>query len=211
VVQRLLQNDPDFRRKVKVEMQPDIEKAYSRISKDKTVLGLSPKNTAETIAHELGHATPKSRAGRAIRFLSGMSRKPGMAALPTLMALSGVANTSSDLNPVAKASPYVGGLMLASHLLEEGRANMRAEKLLRGAGWNRSLPTKLRMYLPTLTYLAKALPLIAIPMGINKGISSYNKSPAGLGRVIGGMDRNVVSEKELESKWLPETAENANG
>ena len=127
----------------------------------------------EIIAHELGHAMPKGKAGLFIRNLAGKAQSKPMMALPVALAATGLID---EENPVAKAAPSLGAAQLASILAEEMRANIRGHELLKTVGAHTKLRQLLRMSTPSVTYLAKAAPLIAAPIGIAKGIQLYNKA-----------------------------------
>jgi len=171
----------------------------------------SAKNPATTIAHEVGHAAPKSRLALGNQYLAALGNHAYGMALPTALALTDIFNKGEETNPVAKAAPYVGGLLLASQLLEEGRANVRGAELLSKAGWKLPLKNRIGMFLPTATYLAKALPLIGVPIGISAGIRAYNKKRPHPSELVKGYSPQALGElpasaEELEEKWLSEPA-----
>lgn len=127
----------------------------------------------EIIGHELGHAMPKSKAGLFMRNLSGIVQRKPMMALPIALASTGLIDED---NPVAKAAPYVGAAQFAAILAEEMRANLRGHELLKTVGAHTNFRQLLRMSTPTVSYLAKAAPLIGAPIGIAKGIQLYEKA-----------------------------------
>jgi len=166
--------------------------------------GLSP----ETIAHEVGHAHTPTKIEEILKRISPFLRHPVGMAAPAAIALTGALNKEKN-NPVARAAPYLGALQLAAILAEEGRANIRGAGLLSGAGKAMSKSDKLKMFLPTLTYLAYAVPLIGAPIGILKGLDKYREAKAkGLDINAKNMLFNAPSDiaklptpEELKANW----------
>ena len=183
-----------------------------RKARDLVLLG---KGVApETVAHELGHATGGPWATR-LRRLSTLARTPVGSSLPVALALTGALGSDTDELPtVAKAAPYVGGAQLATILAEEARANLRGQKLLERIGYKVPLKGKAKMFLPTLTYLGRAGLLVGAPMGVLKGIESYNKSlknkrphdPTKLVAMSPSALESVLTPKELQEKWYKRLA-----
>jgi hypothetical protein len=136
--------------------------------------GVSP----ETLAHEVGHATSGTKAGRFLRSISRYARSKPARFLPSLLALSGAIGPKDQEEPhlLAKAAPLIGGAQLASILGEETRANIRGIKILEKLRYAMPFKKKLKMFLPTSTYLGKAGLLVGAPLGILKGITEYNKA-----------------------------------
>lgn len=166
--------------------------------------GLSP----ETIAHEVGHSHTPTKIEEILKRISPLLRHPVGMAAPAAIALTGALNKEKS-NPVARAAPYIGALQLAAILAEEGRANIRGAGLLSGVGRAMSKTDKLKMFLPTLTYLAYAVPLIGGPIGILKGIDKYREAKnKGLDINAKNMLFNAPSDiaklptpEELKSNW----------
>jgi hypothetical protein len=133
-----------------------------------------PSNaTPETVAHEIGHLSPKSMWAKKLRSLADIAVSKKTRLLPAGLALSGAI---PGLEPVSDAAPYIGGLQLATMLGDEAYANIRGAKLLEAIGHKMPIHKKLRMFLPTISYLGQAATLVGLPWGINKGIKAYNKS-----------------------------------
>jgi hypothetical protein len=174
-------------------------KEYVRVS-----TGLSP----ETVAHETGHMHTPTKVEEILKRISPFLRHPAGIAAPAAIALTGALNKEKN-NPVARAAPYIGALQLAAILAEEGRANVRGAGLLSGVGKAMSTSDKLKMFLPTLTYLGLAVPLIGAPIGILKGLDKYREAKAK------GLDINaknmffhspsdiakLPTPEELKSNW----------
>ncbi len=85
------------------------------------------------VAHEVGHATPKGRLGRALVKLR-TSRALSLA--PTALLLGGALTTSKDdaeVSKAVKAAPWVAGAGALATQAEELRASLRGAQLLRKA------------------------------------------------------------------------------
>ncbi len=174
-------------------------------------LGVAP----ETVAHEVGHATTGGRAGKALRALSMRVRGPLATAAPSVLALSGA--LSDGETPVhAKAAPWVGGGILAAILGEEARANIRGANALKSLGYDMTLKKRLKMFMPTATYLGKAGLLVGAPLGIAKGLDYYNELQR-KGRPMRARDlmhaspealASLPSKSELQDKWEPDLGKN---
>lgn len=138
--------------------------------------GMAP----EIMAHEVGHAVAKSPLEKALRFVSQYARKPAAQALPGLLALTGVAGPADQEKPhmLAQAAPYVGAAQLASIVGEEARANVRGANILQKLRLKMPITKRLKMFVPTSSYLGKAGLLVGAPIGILKGIEAFNRSRA---------------------------------
>lgn len=130
------------------------------------------------VAHEIGHATAPHKWEQLLRQANlRYLRGTGPTVLPTLLALSGGLSSDPEALPIqTKMAPYVGGGILAGILGEEARSNIRGMRLLKDIGHELSLAKKLKMFIPTSTYLVKGLPLIGVPLAIAKGLEAYNKA-----------------------------------
>ncbi len=173
-------------------------------------LGVAP----ETAAHEVGHATTSGRAGKALRALSMRVRNPWVTAAPSVLALSGA--LSEETPTYAKAAPWLGAGALAAILGEETRANIRGAKALKALGYDMTLKKRLKMFLPTATYLGKAGLMVGAPLGILKGLDYYNKLQRE-GRPMRARDlmraspkalASLPSKSELQDKWEPDLGKN---
>lgn len=169
-------------------------------------LGVAP----ETVAHEVGHATTGGKAGRVIRALGMRARHPLVAAAPSALAMSGVLG-DGETPTYAKAAPWLGGGALAAILGEETRANLRGAKALKELGYAMPLKKRLKMFLPTATYLGKAGIMVGAPLGILRGLDYYNKLQRE-GRPMAARDllraspqalASLPSKGELRKKWGP--------
>jgi len=166
--------------------------------------GISP----ETVAHEVGHATTGNKLERFSRYLSGIARSKPASFLPSLLALTGsIGPEGKDGEPhaLAKAAPYVGGAQLASILGEETRANIRGARILDKIKYPgaKSLRTKLKLLLPTLSYLGKAGLLVGAPLGVLKGMTEYGKArsagnPMSLRSLLTASPTQIASTPPLE-------------
>lgn len=175
--------DPDIGRKV--IFQPMAEKGYADVvqewtrkgGKSRDILRLGLDVAPESVAHEVGHLTGNAPWTKALRAVSGLSRTAPALALPSLLALSGaLSKNEEDVPAYAKAAPIVGGAQLATILGEEARANVGGAKLMKNIGHAIPLLKRLKMFLPTATYLGHGGLLIGAPLGILKGLELYNKS-----------------------------------
>lgn len=165
---------------VNVVVKPNISPGFATAQIDKK-LGPLPDTVilpldapTQTVAHEMGHLSPKSRLGYAVRKAAILAQKPSMGVLPSAIAFAGVIPGLDEATSVA--APTVGALQLAAILAEEGRANLRGAQLLEAIGTKMPIHRKLRMFLPTSSYLGRGGQLIAIPLAISAGIKAYNKS-----------------------------------
>lgn len=175
------------------------------------ILNLSMKLSPEAVAHEVGHITgshPKLRDILA-RF-SIVNRRVLPSAIAPALALSGALTSKDDVPIYAKAAPYIGAAQFASILGEEIRANIQAAKILKNIGYKLPLSGKLKMYLPTLSYLGRGAALIGAPLGILKGIQLYNESkkkgyPFSVKNLLIGGTPSSLSEtptpEEFREKW----------
>jgi len=177
--------------------------------KARDLLLLGQGAAPESVAHELGHATGGPWATR-FRRLSTLARTPAASAIPTILAMTGaLGSDTEDLPITAKAAPWVGGAQLASIIGEEARANLRGAKLLERIGYKLPLKGKAKMFLPTLTYLGRAGLLVGVPLGVTKGIESYNKSlrenrPLDPRKLVGMSPaalEQIPTPEELKKKW----------
>lgn len=185
------------------------------------VLDISLKTSPGAIAHEVGHAAALSPASRALQDISlkiryplfgskkGLSRIQPVKSLPSLLALTGAIGNQDENPAYAKAAPYLGGAMLTAILAEEARANLIGIKALERIGYTMPVSKKLKMFLPTLTYLANAIPLIGAPIGVLKGLDYYNKRKAE-GRPMTAKEllhaspktlSTLPSQEDLQTKW----------
>lgn len=184
-------------------------KAKGRAPVDRLAVskGVSPA----TMAHEVGHLTSGSKAGKLLRDISLWARKKPALALPGLLALTGAAGKGDKEEPhlLAKSAPLVGGAQLASILGEESRANIRGAQLLKKIKAPLTAAQKLKMFLPTATYLGKAGLLVAAPLGVLKGLREYNKArlagkPMGLQDLLTAppsMHAKTPSLEETQQNW----------
>lgn len=176
--------DPAVGRELRLKVHDDPGKASFLM--ERKPKGRSPrdwihvsKNIApETLAHEVGHATSSGKSGRLLRALSSLAQKPAAKYLPSLLALSGVLGPRDEIEPhlVAKTAPLLGGAQLAAILGEETRANLRGIKIIKKIQGQMALKNKLKMFIPTASYLGKTGLLVGVPLGILSGIAAYNKA-----------------------------------
>ena len=174
------------------------------------VFRLGLKSTPESIAHEVGHSSAKTRFGKALRKAAPHLQRKGLLALPSAIAATALLGKPGEDAPlISKAAPYVGGLQLAGILGEELRANLKASKLLKAIGYKSPLKQQLGRHLVSLSGLRHAALLVGAPLGILKGIEMYDKSqsrgdpitPKDLAGVLPTQYMNVPSLAEAKKKW----------
>ena len=177
-----------------------------------SALQIALNSHPETIAHEVGHATPQTAITRGLGIASEIARSKPALAVPTLLALSGALKDPDKEMPLpARMAPYIGGLQLAAILSEEARANIRGANLLQQIGKKMPLSNRLRMFVPTATYLGRAGLLLGAPIGILKGIEAFEKAKSKgddpklkyLLKTTPEGVANTLTIEELKEKWGP--------
>lgn len=164
---------------IEINTNKSINPGYIPAKKGRMAKVILPFNAPEeTIAHEFGHAFPKSKAGKALRRAGILAGNKWTKGLPSAIAALGALSREDEgiASTVSKAAPYVGGAQLATILANEAGANLRGAKLLELAGRKIPISKKIRMFLPTTSYLGHTATLIGLPLGITKGIEAYRKS-----------------------------------
>lgn len=193
------------------------ENKVPKFIRDKFVEGRLPQDVVQlgvgaapqTVAHEIGHAAAGSLPSRILRNTSLIVRTPAITMTPSLLALSGALSPNEELPAYAKAAPYVGAGILATILAEEARANIVGIKALEAIGKQMPVSDKLKMFLPTATYLGKAGLLVGAPAAILKGIEAYKKSkqkgreltPLQIAGTLPSTLANQPTSQELAEKW----------
>ena len=172
-------------------------------------LNISP----ESLAHEVGHLTAGSKAGKALQTLNRyLIAKPAWAVPSALAATALLSDPGEEPNAVAKAAPYIGGAHAAGLLAEEMRANLRGFKILKDLGHKTPLKQQIGRYLSTATYLRSLFPLVAAPAGILAGVKAYDEARAKKrpltfkGMLLAGTPSSLAekpSAEELKKKWAP--------
>jgi len=210
--------NPQYQKRRPIVLQPmarpghaeflrEIGKKKGQTGALRDILRLGLGAAPESVAHEAGHSVVGGKAGRLIRELGMRARSPLMAAAPTALALSGALSKETPTH--AKAAPYLGGAALAAMLAEEGRANIQGAKALQSIGYKMPLAKRLKMFLPTATYLGRAGLLVGMPVGVLKGLEYYNKLQQE-GRPMAAKDllsaspqmlAELPSQEELQAKW----------
>lgn len=179
-------------------------------TKSRDILRLGLGATPESIAHEVGHITPKNRFSKFLSKLSPLARSRAGQALPSLLAATALSGKPGEDTPtIAKAAPYIGGAQLASIVGEEVRANRRSTKLLKSIGYKPLLKQRLGRHALTMTYLAYAATLIGAPLGVLKGVKAFDKArekkrdmpPQGLLGRSPQAFADAPSTTELKKKW----------
>lgn len=178
-------------------------KVKGRMPRDR--LRISKGVSPETLAHEMGHATGNTRADRFLREISRHARKKPALFAPGLLALTGALGGGEEGEPhaLAKAAPLLGAAQMASILGEETRANIRGAKILEKLRYAMPLKKKLKMFIPTASYLGKAGLLIGAPLGVLKGIAEYNKArqqgqSMSLQNLLAGTPSQIAQTPQLE-------------
>ena len=175
-------------------------------------LMLNPNLSPSIIAHEAGHATAKSPLSKLVRSMSAASQRKSIMAIPSLLALTGaIQGENGELPTTAKIAPYVGAAQLASILGEESRANISGAKLLKDIGHKMPISKRLRMFVPTSTYLGLAGALVGAPLGIRKGMEYFNQAKERGAeprpkQLLTSTPQNIAETptvSELQEKWGP--------
>jgi hypothetical protein len=178
-----------------------------------SALQIALNSHPETIAHEVGHATPQTAITRGLGIASEIARSKPALAMPALLALSGALKDPDKEMPIqAKMAPYIGGLQLAAILSEEARANIRGANLLKQIGKKMPLANRLRMFIPTATYLGHAGLLLGAPLGVLKGIKAFETAKSRgddpkLKYLLKTTPEGVATTptiEELKAKWGPQ-------
>lgn len=188
---------------------PGFSTIYDRFKPIEEVVGMPPGFSASTMGHEMGHAHAPTKVEHLLKRVSPYLRHPAAVAAPSLLALSGALSPKEELPITSKIAPWLGALQFAAILAEEGRANVRGNQLLSAIGQNRTLKDKFKSFIPTLSYLPLAVPLIAMPHGINKGIKAYHEAKkkgrdVRMQRSFFGKPSDIAampSPEELKAKW----------
>ena len=203
--------DPSQGRQLKLDILKDPNKAS--LLREGKVKGRAPRDilrvskgiSPETLAHEVGHATAKTKTDDVIRSIAAWARKKPAKFAPGLLALSGILGPKDQTEPhlLAKAAPLLGGAQLAATLAEESRANIRGTQILEKLRYKMPMTKKLKMFLPTSSYLGKAGLLVGMPLGILHGISEYNKAqqagqPMTLQNLMRGTPSQIAKTPPLE-------------
>ena len=178
------------------------------------IMKLKGKTNPYTVAHEFGHISGGA-LGDAINRAAGYSISKKGLLTPLALSVGGRLLNNGEDNNISNAAPLVGGLELASILGEEGRANFQGAKILKNLGYKTTLGRRLRMFVPTTSYLGiPVAALLGVPLGVEAGIKVYNNlhnrgeelSPDKLPPYAGGFRTlNSIPEypttNELQRKW----------
>lgn len=191
------------------EKGPGFSTIYDRFKPVEEVIGMPPGFSASTMGHEMGHAFAPSKLEGALKRVSPFLRHPAAVAAPSLLALSGALSPKEELPITSKIAPWLGALQFAAILGEEARANIRGNQLLKAVGQNVGLKEQLKSFVPTLSYLPLAVPLIALPYAINKGLKAHEEAKkkgrdVRMQRSFFGKPSDIAalpSPEELKAKW----------
>ena len=127
------------------EINLDVRKGLSpnvTIGKLKDKLDFPTQVSPQVVAHEAGHLTPGSTVGKVLQRAGSVASARPWLAVPSALAMTGL---SENMEPVAKAAPWVGGALLAATLGEEARANIRGAKLLEAVTKKMPISQKIRL------------------------------------------------------------------
>lgn len=180
--------------------------------KARDILRIGLNANPESIAHEVGHITPKTTLGKILSKVSPVLRSRPAQAVPAALAASALLGKyDEDAPAISKAAPYVGGAQLATIMAEETRANLRGSNILKRMGYKSPLKQRIGRHIASLPYLHHAALLIGAPIGILKGLEAFKKakqkqrpmSPEQLLARSPEQLANLPTTQELQEKWAP--------